>query len=117
MDTTAFEQDDKVEVHQEGAIKLICNPYNSHEAGLSDVGLKKLLKSHGVITPPQGHWNKVHAGKPVPKCPKVPMRRPGETGRIHVDHRFANVLTVAEPIPSSGPFASAAVPEDLDELY
>jgi hypothetical protein len=85
--------------------------------GLSDVGLKKLLKSHRVITPPQGHWNRVHAGKPVPKSPRLPARRPGETGRIHVDHRFANVLTAVEPMPSSGPFASAAVPEDLDELY
>jgi hypothetical protein len=87
------------------------------KVGLSDVGLKKLLKSHGVITPPQGHWNRVHAGKPVPKCPQLPARRPGETGRIHVDHRFANVLTTVEPMPSSGPFASAAVPEDLNELY
>jgi hypothetical protein len=87
------------------------------KVGLSDVGLKKLLKSHGVITPPQGHWNRVHAGKPVPKCPELPARRPGETGRIHVDHRFANVLSAVEPMSSSGPFASAAVPEDLDELY
>lgn len=85
--------------------------------GLSDVGLKKLLRSHGVMTPPQGHWNRVHAGKPVPKCPKLPPRRPGETGRIHVDHRFANVLTGVEPMPSSGPFASKTVPENLDELY
>jgi hypothetical protein len=87
------------------------------KVGLSDVGLKKLLKSHGVITPPQGHWNRVHAGKPVPKSPKLPARRPGETGRIHVDHRFANVLTAVAPMRSSGPFASASVPEDLDELY
>ncbi|MFL6728190.1 MAG: hypothetical protein ACJ8FS_16995 [Sphingomicrobium sp.] len=85
--------------------------------GLSDVGLKKLLKSHGVITPPQGHWNQVHAGKPVQNCPRLPARRPGETGRIHVDHRFASVLTAVEQISSSGPFASTAVPEDLDELY
>ena len=85
--------------------------------GLSDVGLKKLLKSHGVITPPQGHWNRVHAGKAVPNCPKVPPRRPGESGRIHVDRRFANVLAAVEPMSSSGPFASAAVPEDLDDLY
>jgi hypothetical protein len=85
--------------------------------GLSDVGLKKLLKSYGIVTPPQGHWNKVHAGRPVLRCPKVPARRPGETGRIHVDQRFATILTAVEPIPSSGPFASAAVPEDLDELY
>lgn len=87
------------------------------KVGLSDVGLKKLLKSHGVITPSQGHWNRVHAGKPVPKCPKLPARRPGETGRIHVDDGFANVLTAVEPVPSSRPFASAAVPEDLDELH
>lgn len=87
------------------------------KVGLSDVGLKKLLKSHGVITPAQGHWNRVHAGKPVPKTPKLPPRRPGETGRIYVDHRFANVLTPVEPMPSSGPFASATVPEDLDQLY
>jgi len=85
--------------------------------GLSDVGLKKLLKSQGVIAPPQGHWNRVHAGKPVPKSPELPARRPGETGRIHLDHRFMNVLTAVEPMPSSGPFASAAVPEDLDQLY
>lgn len=85
--------------------------------GLSDVGLKKILRSHGVITPPQGHWNRVQAGKPVTKCPKVPARRPGETGRVRVDHRFATVLAAVEPIPSAGPFASAAVPEDLDQLY
>jgi hypothetical protein len=85
--------------------------------GLSDVGLKKLLKPHGVITPPQGHWNRVHAGKPVPKSPKLPARRPGETGRIHIDHRFANVLTAVGPMASSGPFASAAVPEALEDLY
>lgn len=36
------------------------------KVGLSDVGLKKLLKANGVVTPPQGYWNRVHAGKPVP---------------------------------------------------
>lgn len=85
--------------------------------GLPDVGLKKLLKSHGVTIPPQGHWNRVRAGKAVPSCPKLHPRRPGETGRIHVDRRFANVLTAVQPMLSSGPFASPAVPEDLDELY
>lgn len=85
--------------------------------GISDVGLKKLLQSQGVITPPQGYWNKAQAGKPVPKCPKVPARGPGESGRAHVDQRFANLLTAIGPVPSSGPFASAIVPENLDELY
>lgn len=87
------------------------------EVGLSDVGLKKLLRSCGVPTPPQGYWNKVHAGKPVPKCPKAPARRPGEIGRVRLDARFNKVLRPAEPLRSEGPFASDFVPEDLDELY
>lgn len=87
------------------------------KVGLSDVGLKKLLRSHGVVTPPQGYWNKVHAGRPVPKPPKAPPRQPGETGRVSLDERFATVLMPAESLPSAGPFASAAVPEDLDDLY
>ncbi len=37
------------------------------QVGLSDVGLKKLLRSHGISSPPQGYWNKLRAGKPVPK--------------------------------------------------
>ena len=84
---------------------------------LSDVGLKKLLKGHGVITPKQGHWNKVLAGKAVPEVPKVQPRGPGETGRVVLDRRFANVLPTAAHLASSGPFESAAVPEDLDLLY
>lgn len=45
---------------------------------LSDVGLKKLLRSYGVSGPPQGHWNRVHAGWPVPKPPTAPIRGPGK---------------------------------------
>lgn len=83
---------------------------------ISDVGLKKLLTSYGIPTPPQGYWNKVHAGKPVPSVPKAPPRRPGESGRLRLDRRFETVLTPVAPLSSSGPFASAAVPEDLQEL-
>lgn len=85
--------------------------------GISDVGLKKLLKSHGVVTPPQGYWNKVLAGKTVPRPPKAPDRRPGETGRVRIDRRFADFVPTAPSMPSLGPFASSKVPEDLDELY
>lgn len=87
------------------------------ELELSDVGLKKLLARHGVAPPPQGYWNKVQAGKPVPTCPKAPPRRPGEIGRLRLDARFAKVLHPVLPISSEGPFASALVPEALDELY
>lgn len=84
--------------------------------GLSDVGLKKQLRNVGIVIPPQGHWNRVLAGRPVPKTPRVPDRRSGECGRLRVDRRFGDVLAEASPLPSSGPFASAHVPEDLDLL-
>jgi hypothetical protein len=85
------------------------------QVGLSDVGLKKLLRSYGVSGPPQGHWNRVQAGRPVPGPPAAPARGPGKRPYIHVDSRFAHLPEA--PLPSSaGPFASAKVPEDLDEL-
>jgi len=86
------------------------------QVGMSDVGLKKVLRAHGVTTPPQGHWNKVHAGRPVPERPKAPDRRPGERGRIRLDEKFSKVLSAAPAIPVEGPFASKFVPEDLEEL-
>jgi len=36
MDQVLFDQDDKVAVHEEGAIKLICKAFTSHEAGLPE---------------------------------------------------------------------------------
>lgn len=87
------------------------------KVGMSDVGLKKLLAGRGVAPPPQGYWNKIAAGRPAPVCPQVRPRRPGETGRIRLDARFATILSPARPIASSGPFASELVPESLERLY
>ena len=82
---------------------------------MSDVGLKKLLRAHGVLGPPQGHWNRVHAGRRVSEPPAAPARRPGEKPYIHVDDRFVDLPEA--PLPSSaGPFGSAKVPENLEEL-
>lgn len=86
------------------------------KVGISDVGLRKLMKAHGVMTPPQGHWNRVHAGRPVKDCPATPPRSPGQTGRISVDGRFRGLIEEAKRFPISGPFASASIPEDLEEL-
>jgi len=83
---------------------------------MSDVGLRKLLAARGVAPPPQGYWNKLRAGKPVPSRPKAPPRRPGETGRVNLDPRFAKVLPPASPMPSTGSFASTLVPECLEDL-
>jgi hypothetical protein len=84
--------------------------------GISDVGLKKLLRGYGVASPPQGHWNRVHAGKRVQERPKALPRGPGETGRIYLDNRFRGHIEPAPAFPVDGPFASARVPEDLAEL-
>lgn len=85
-------------------------------AGLSDVGLKRLLHGHGIVTPPQGHWNRVHAGRPVPRPPTPKPRGPGESGRIRLDTRFRGLVADTGPWPADGPFATALVPESLDEL-
>jgi hypothetical protein len=83
--------------------------------GMSDVGLKKLLRSYGVSSPPQGHWNRVHAGRTVPVPPAAPARGPGQRPYLYVDSRLAELPEA--PLPASaGPFASAKVPENLEEL-
>lgn len=86
------------------------------QVGLSDVGLKKLLRTQGIAPPPQGYWNKLRAGKPVPVRPRLSPRGPGESGRIRVDARFGEILSPTPPMSANGPFASAAVPEDLEAL-
>lgn len=83
---------------------------------LSDVGLKKIFSSLGITVPPQGHWNRVHAGKAVGAPPKAAPRRPGESGRLTLDKRFRGIIPEAGPISEHGPFASENVPEDLDAL-
>lgn len=83
---------------------------------ISDVGLKKILKSHGIVTPPQGHWNRVHAGQAVDWPPASAPRHPGETGLVALDSRFTEYLPTSKNIPVGGPFQSEAVPEDLEEL-
>jgi hypothetical protein len=87
----------------------------AERTGLSDTGLKKLLRSHGVISPPQGYWNRVHAGRPVQQPPSAPARGPGGRTYVLVDKRLS--FLPQAPLPSSaGPFASAKVPEDLEDL-
>lgn len=84
--------------------------------GMSDVALRKHLNRLGIVTPPQGHWNRIAAGKPGAALPKTPARRPGETARVRLDERFRDHVPAAPDWPTYGPFASAAVPEDLEEL-
>ena len=84
--------------------------------GLSDVGLKKLLVGYGIPTPPQGHWNKVAAGKAVQTPPPAPPRAPGQHPLLRLGARFAGEVEAADPLPPDGPFPSPIVPDDLEEL-
>jgi hypothetical protein len=84
--------------------------------GISDVALKKMLHRYGVATPPQGHWNRVRAGQKVPAPPTPPARRPGASGRLLIDRRFKPYVPEADPLPSAGPFTSAEVPDDFEQL-
>ena len=86
------------------------------QIGISDVGLRKLLKAHGIATPPQGHWNRVHAGRAVAAPPKPRARGPGESGRVILDMRFRGHVPETPSMREEGPFASRLVPEDLAEL-
>lgn len=86
------------------------------KVGISDVALKKTLRRYGITTPPQGHWNRIHAGQEVPARPEPPARCPGGHGRMLIDPKFEPFIPKASPLPSCGPFASAEVPNDLEEL-
>lgn len=53
------------------------------ELGVSDVGLSKICKRHGVPTPPQGHWTLVQLGKPVSTIP-LPKAEEGQSEKIEI---------------------------------
>ena len=84
--------------------------------GMSDVGLRKLLRAQGIVTPPQGHWNRAQAGRPVIAPPQPQPRRPGGSGRISLDARFRDHIAEAGAMPEEGPFTSKFITEDLAEL-
>jgi hypothetical protein len=73
--------------------------------GLSDVGLKKALQKADIPLPPQGHWNRVHAGKAVLRA-KLPPRGPampdsisfGEVSRPNWASEPAEVLRAPMPV-------------------
>ena len=83
---------------------------------ISDVGLKKLLRSQGIPTPPQGHWNRVHARRKVDEPPCPMPRGPGGNGRTTLDSRFRDHVPVTGPLSEEGPFATIRVPEHLSDL-
>lgn len=69
--------------------------------GLSDNGLRKHCVKAFVPLPPQGHWNKVHAGQKV-KVNPLPPRPPGVSDEIRIgqwDYRqYQKELEENEPV-------------------
>ena len=51
--------------------------------GLSDVGLRKVCKRHGIPTPPLGYWAKVAHGKRANR-PRLPTPKEGQSGDIYL---------------------------------
>ncbi|WP_404373783.1 hypothetical protein AB5I39_08705 [Sphingomonas sp. MMS24-J45] len=87
------------------------------EFGLSDSGLAKALRQHGILLPPPGYWSKLQAGKPVRRTP-LPARKPGEDRLLPVHGALADRFRAESCAPEhpGGPFASEEVPEDLYQL-
>lgn len=87
------------------------------EFELSDSGLAKALRQHGIPLPQQGYWNKLQAGKPVLRAP-LPARKPGQDRLLLVHGALADRFRAEPTAPEcpDGPFASEEVPEDLDQL-
>lgn len=55
------------------------------ELGISDVGLAKACRRHGIPVPPRGHWAKLAAGKQSPVTPLPEPDKDFEIGLTTVD--------------------------------
>lgn len=64
------------------------------DVGISDVGLKKRCRSQAVPVPPQGYWNKVHAGHRMPPRPTLP---PVPETRYHPPTRPTSTEAIRQP--------------------
>lgn len=58
----------------------------SPRLGISDVGLSKICRKHGISRPPRGYWAKVIAGKSVVKAP-LSRRGLGLPREIELDYK------------------------------
>lgn len=67
------------------------------ELGISDVGLKKVCRRHGIPTPPQGYWNKKAAGHKVRQLLLPPSTEP-RPDRIHIEGATSRLPAKAREI-------------------
>ncbi len=75
----------------------------AQEFGLSDVGLAKLCRRHGIPLPGLGYWRKRETGHDPGQVPLPPSERPGlESIEIVASQKPADILDY---------FASQEIPE------
>jgi hypothetical protein len=67
--------------------------------GLSDVGLSKVLRKHGIPKPPRGYWAKLQAGKETPARVLLPEpeRNPSIVIRGNLPMNNVDIAEYAEP--------------------
>jgi hypothetical protein len=75
--------------------------------GISGNGLKKACKRANIPVPPQGYWNKLHAGHKVTKTP-LPPTAAGTPAKVTIDP------PMARPAPPPPPPVPASVQEAID---
>lgn len=87
------------------------------ELEITGSGLAQALRANGIPLPERGYWNKLQAGKPARRIP-LPPRKPGQDALLPLHGTLAEKFgsQPAEPEDPEGPFATAAVPEDLEQL-
>lgn len=71
---------------------------------MPDVGLRKICLALDVLLPPRGHWQKLAAGKAMPKPPlhktTLPTTYERETNVIEVDHILEERVAKARDSPT-----------------
>jgi hypothetical protein len=79
------------------------------EFGMSDVGLAKICRKHGIPIPPLGYWRKTETGHRVVRPPLSPATNGLETLDISVKERLPPELAAL----SAEPALEIAIPSEL----
>src|ERR1700728_4294097 len=81
----------------------------AQEFGMSDVGLAKICRKHGIPIPPLGYWRKTETGHKVVRPPLSPATNGLETLDISVRERLPPELAAL----AAEPALEIAIPSEL----
>jgi hypothetical protein len=73
------------------------------DLGLSDVAVRNACKKANIVTPPQGHWNRIHSGRQGHIKPRLSPRGFGAAGDVTFGNdpheRMLTPVELATPVP------------------